>query len=201
MAKKKKQRWLWVTPEGQAMYPYLATPDTKFGNDYRVDIVFTGENAKKVKEYIDSLKEGAKEILGPEEVEGKMYTVPYAEEEGGSVRLKTKQKAVIVKKTGETVELKVGTFDAKVQPIEPTEIKSGDLIKVEVVLVPYNVAGRWGLTARLKNVQLLSKNSDPSAYTKLSVEEQYVKEEDTQEDIFKELDDLEEDFKDDKIEF
>ena len=121
MAKRTK-KWLWVTPAGRAMYPYLAAPDTRYGNDYKVDLVFTGENAKQVKEYIDSLKDEVEETLGTKEVSNKLYTAPYTEEEGGNIRLRTKQKAIIVTKTGETVEMKVGTFDAKVRPIEPTSI-------------------------------------------------------------------------------
>jgi len=198
MAKRTK-KWLWVTPAGHAMYPYLATPDTRYGNDYKVDLVFTGENAKQVKEYIDSLKDEVEETLGAKEVSNKLYTAPYTEEEGGNIRLRTKQKAIIVTKTGETVEMKVGTFDAKVRPIEPTSIQNGDLIKAEVVLVPYVVGGRWGLTARLKNVQLLSKSNDTFFNTQFKVEEQYV--EDNPEDAFKELDNLEEDLSNDKIEF
>ena len=201
MAKRTK-KWLWVTPAGHAMYPYLATPDTRFGNDYKVDLVFTGENAKQVKEYIDSLKEKAEETLGTEEVSNKIYTAPYIEEEGGNIRLKTKQKAMLITKTGETVEMKVGTFDAKVQPIDPVNIQNGDLIKAEVVLIPYVVGGRWGITARLKNVQLLSKsNNDTFFNTHFKVEEQYVSE-DNPEDAFKELlDDLEDDLSNYKIEF
>ena len=200
MAKRTK-KWLWVTPAGHAMYPYLATPDTRFGNDYKVDLVFTGETAKQVKEYIDSLKDEVEETLGAKEVSNKIYTAPYIEEEGGNIRLRTKQKAILVTKTGEAVEMKVGTFDAKVQPIEPTSIQNGDLIKAEVVLVPYAVGGRWGITARLKNVQLLAKNNETFFNTRFKVEEQYISE-DNPEDAFKELlDNLEDDLSNYKIEF
>ena len=46
--------------------------------------------------------------------------------------------------------------------LEGAEPQSGDLIRASFALIPYEVAGRKGVSAQLRNVQLVEKRNNGS---------------------------------------
>jgi len=171
MPKKNTLKWtMWVTPKGEAMYPHLAKPDTKFDPDgkFRVKLKFTDEEAKQtLVEFVEkamefsrknALKETAKK---PMKQKSLIPMMPYDEDEQGNLLMGVDTKAKITFSDGNVKYNKVRVFDAQTNEISPDEVTSGSIIRVQMVWRPYYMpaSNTYGISKRLKFVQLIEKKA------------------------------------------
>lgn len=90
-----------TTPVGEAVYPHLHKPDTRFNqNHYKTDVRFTGEAAAKVRDLLDEVAEEAYQA------ELRNYAQKFLDSLSGKPSAKAKKKAkkealdTVVKHTG-----------------------------------------------------------------------------------------------------
>ena len=171
-----------VTPIGEAVYPRLMKPDTKFNElgEYRITLKIKKQDAPKLMSDIDTflgdcLANFEKEAKGKKlKLANKPYTV-----EGDFLIMKMKLKASGVnKKTKQPFQQRPIVVDAKKNPISvDTYIGSGSMCKCVFDLIPYNspLVGA-GVSARLKMVQVIELVSKNSADNLLKEVEGYVTE-------------------------
>lgn len=155
---KKNQRF--ITPLGEANFPYLNTPDTKFDADgvYRVNLFV--DDSPEFQALITKLEAILEEAIEDFKEEGKRVNgkMPLfeTEEDTGRIYMKFKQKALIrPKKGGDPIEVKVALFDKNNRPLTD-EIGRGSLLKVCFEAIPYHVAATKmvGLSYRIVAVQV-----------------------------------------------
>lgn len=148
----------FITPVGEANFPYLNKPDTKFDANgvYRVQLILDDTPdfqamITKLEAILDDYEVQAKEE--GKKIIGKMPL--FETEEDGRVSMKFKQKAIITPKKGDPFEAKIGLFDKYNRPITE-EIGRGSLLKVCFEAVPYYTpASRMiGLSLRIVAVQV-----------------------------------------------
>tara|TARA_Y100001937_G_C7110494_1_gene327284 strand:+ start:310 stop:906 length:597 start_codon:yes stop_codon:yes gene_type:complete len=148
-----------TTPVGNASYPWLKQPDTKFNPDglYSCNIIVDKDKAKKLITIIDKAYDDniASEKAKAPNKKIKLAAKPYDEQEGNKVLFKIKTKA----KIGD-VAIRPHVVDAKGQPIINTDIFGGSEVKVSADLIPYYVpANGAGISLRLIGVQILKLQS------------------------------------------
>ena len=151
-----------VSVVGEAVYPHLTKPDVRFNEhgEYKVTLKIAKQDASAmVKEIDQAFEDNLAKVSS--EAKGKKIkaasTKPY-KLEGDNVFFKYKMRASgINKKTNEKFSQRPALFDAKKNPISPTQsIWGGSLMKVAYQLVPYNTPMLGaGVSARLKAVQIL----------------------------------------------
>lgn len=171
-----------VTPIGEAVYPRLLKPDTRFNElgEYRITLKIKKQDAPKLMSDIDvflgdCLATFEKEAKGKKlKLANKPYII-----EGDYFIMKMKLKASGVnKKTKQPFQQRPIVVDAKKNPVPlDTYIASGSMCKCVFDLIPYNspLVGA-GVSARLKMVQVIELVTRDRADNLLKEEEGYVTE-------------------------
>jgi hypothetical protein len=171
-----------VTPIGEAVYPRLLKPDTKFNEagEYKVTLKRQKQDAVTIlsdldKYLNDSLATFEKEAKGKKL---KLAPKPYSVE-GDFFLVKMKMKASgINKKTKQLFTQRPIVVDAKKNPVPlDTYIDSGSKCKCVFDAIPYNspMTGA-GITLRLKMVQVIELVTRAKVDHLLKEEDGYVTE-------------------------
>lgn len=160
---------IYTTPKGEAVWPKLFTPDTKFvaEGEYSMKLVIREDKAEKLMEFLDAEASNAynKAVKANPKKKAKItkrtpYEVEYNEDgdETGNIEFKFKMKARVELKDGTSFTQKPAVFDAKGKPItEDVNIGSGSIMKAGFELVPYFMAStnEASVSLRLKSAQLI----------------------------------------------
>lgn len=157
----------FTTPKGLAQYPSIKTPDTKFNpeGDYKVNLVMeddekTNALVSKLEAVLEDFYENDDDVLYAISKGRKVVTQDiYEKDEEGRIVMKFKQKAVITKKDGSKIPVKIRQFDSKGKPID-VNIGRDSVIKVSFTANPYYMPSTrtCGLSLRLLAVQVISLN-------------------------------------------
>lgn len=157
----------FTTPKGLAQYPSIKTPDTKFNpeGDYKVNLVMeddekTNALVSKLEAILGDFYENDDDVLYAISKGRKVVTQDiYEKDEEGRIVMKFKQKAVITKKDGSKIPVKIRQFDSKGKPID-VNIGRDSVIKVSFTANPYYMPSTrtCGLSLRLLAVQVISLN-------------------------------------------
>lgn len=157
----------FTTPKGLAQYPSIKTPDTKFNpeGDYKVNLVMeddekTNALVSKLESILEDFYENDDDVLYAISKGRKVVTQDiYEKDEEGHIVMKFKQKAVITKKDGSKIPVKIRQFDSKGKPID-VNIGRDSVIKVSFTANPYYMPSTrtCGLSLRLLAVQVISLN-------------------------------------------
>lgn len=194
----------FTTPKGLAQYPSIKTPDTKFNpeGDYKVNLVMeddekTNALVSKLEAILKDFYENDDDVLYAISKGRKVVTQDiYEKDEEGRIVMKFKQKAVITKKDGSKIPVKIRQFDSKGKPID-VNIGRDSVIKVSFTANPYYMPSTrtCGLSLRLLAVQVISLNefgdASASSYGFEEEEEGYNGEE--PEDSSKSFEDIDND--------
>jgi len=165
-----------VSPVGEAVYPKLNAPDTKYieAGQYSVTLKIRKSDATKIISEIDSY---AKEVYSDFEKTNKGKTLKVAskiyEVQGEFVLIKFKLKASgLSKKTSMPFHQRPMLVDARKNPFPVDKrIGAGSKLKVVFALVGYlSPLIGVGVTARIKVVQVLEL-VEPASYNNLLKEE------------------------------
>ena len=152
-----------ISPVCTAAYAWLAKPDEgqEFSDGkFKVPLLLDKDD-KEATAFVKQLED-----LSDEVAETKWSSKPkklnYAYKDGDD---KDKEdfanKWLLVAKT----KFRPGMVDCGEPPmslLEGAEPQSGDLIRASFALIPYEVAGRKGVSAQLRNVQLVEKRNNGS---------------------------------------
>lgn len=164
---------LLASPRGVARYPYLNEPDheyaIKYGNapEFKVQLVPSIEDGEAFKKQLEKFHDS--ELKRFSKDEGKQLkkhdAIPYADvldkdtqDPTGEIAFKFKLKAEGKNsKTGETWSNSIAWKSAQNQPIQKPIDKVGGGSVIRIAYEPYcwNIAGKVGMTLRLKVIQLL----------------------------------------------
>lgn len=157
----------FTTPKGLAQYPSIKTPDTKFNPEgaYKVNLVMeddekTNALVSKLEAILEDFYENDDDVLYAISKGRKVVTQDiYEKDEEGRIVMKFKQKAVITKKDGSKIPVKIRQFDSKGKPID-VNIGRDSVIKVSFTANPYYMPSTrtCGLSLRLLAVQVISLN-------------------------------------------
>lgn len=157
----------FTTPKGLAQYPSIKTPDTKFNSegDYKVNLVMeddekTNALVSKLEAILEDFYENDDDVLYAISKGRNVVTQDiYEKDEEGRIVMKFKQKAVITKKDGSKISVKIRQFDSKGKPID-VNIGRDSVIKVSFTANPYYMPSTrtCGLSLRLLAVQVISLN-------------------------------------------
>lgn len=144
-----------VTPVGTITgFVAIEKPSTKFNEDgtYSCQVAFTGDAAREMKERIDGYMQASKLTSKGKKMAAAPYTI-----EDKTLIVKFKNKAIIKKRTGETINLTVRVYDAKNKECtEPLGIGEGSKVKVAYQPYLWNVASLGaGCSLQLSMVQIL----------------------------------------------
>jgi hypothetical protein len=157
----------FTTPKGLAQYPSIKTPDTKFNpeGDYKVNLVM--EDDEKTNSLVSKLEAILEDFYGNDDdvkqaiSKGRKVVTQdiYEKDEEGHIVMKFKQKAIITKKDGSKIPVKIRQFDSKGKPID-VNIGRDSVIKVSFTANPYYMPSTrtCGLSLRLLAVQVISLN-------------------------------------------
>jgi len=149
-----------VTPVGTAIYPWLNTPDTRFGEPtFKVNLRLTGEDATKFIAQVDALKEEAKAHLGVADLI--VPIVPALDDDRneipGAYDVKTKAKAHFKQADGSLVENRITIVDAQKNPMNESAgtIWGGSKIKLALNVGAVSTSIYSGLMLRINAVQVI----------------------------------------------
>ena len=149
-----------VTPVGTAIYPWLNTPDTRFGEPtFKVNLRLTGEDATKFIAQVDALKEEAKAHLGVADLI--VPIVPALDDDKneipGAFDVKTKAKAFFKQADGSMVENNLTIVDAQKNPMDESAgtIWGGSKIKLALNVGAVATSIYQGLMLRINAVQVI----------------------------------------------
>lgn len=161
-----------TTPFGEADYPKIFEPDTKFDPKgvYSCKLVLEGDEAQSLMGFLDEKLQEAYEQMQEEKPKFKKVMkprTPYTEElnedgdETGRITFNFKMNAVVEVKNGKyagkSFTQKPVVYDAKGQIItKKLNVGSGSIVKVAYETAPYFKADtkEVGITLRLKAVQI-----------------------------------------------
>lgn len=151
----------FITPVGEANFPYLNKPDTKFDSNgvYRVNLrLEDNEEFQKMISKLESILDGFEKEVRKEgkKVLGRMPLFEPEEDGSDYVTMKFKRKAVIIPKNGgDPIDVKIAIFDKYNRPLKD-EVGRGSLVKVCFEASPYHMASTKmvGLTLRIVAVQV-----------------------------------------------
>tara|TARA_R100000353_G_scaffold27510_5_gene23194 strand:+ start:5133 stop:5771 length:639 start_codon:yes stop_codon:yes gene_type:complete len=146
----------FTTKKGEAVYPHLSRPDTKFDKDghYKVNLKMSKEDAQPVIDLINDLHNRNVEELSKTKKNVKIAPMPYFDEEDddgnptGKVIIKFKSKAAY----------KPAIYDAGKPPklIKESDIWGGSELRVGGTAVPFHTAAIGaGITIRIRAVQVI----------------------------------------------
>ena len=149
-----------VTPVGVAIYPWLNTPDSRFGDPtYKVNLRLTGEDATKFIAQVDALKEEAKAHLGVEDLI--VPIVPALDDDKneipGAYDVKTKAKAHFKQADGSLVDNHITIVDAHKNPMDESAgtIWGGSKLKLALNVGAVSTSIYSGLMLRINAVQVI----------------------------------------------
>jgi len=149
-----------VTPVGTAIYPWLNTPDSRFGDPtYKVNLRLTGEDATKFIAQVDAIKEEAKAHLGVNDLV--VPIVPALDDDKneipGAFDVKTKAKAFFKQSDGSMVENNLTIVDAQKNPMDESAgtIWGGSKVKLALNVGAVATSIYQGLMLRINAVQVI----------------------------------------------
>jgi hypothetical protein len=165
MTTKQKTNKTIVSPAGEAQYPWLNKPSTKFNEDgvYQVLLRLKTEDHQ---EFVDNLKAATERAHKEKIVENpknKRFGIHYPfkdelDEDGnetGYTLVNFKQYATGKNRKGEIFNVTLPIYDSKGKPVHKN-VGSGSVIKVAFEPAPVQAgADKYGLTLRMKAVQVL----------------------------------------------
>lgn len=147
-----------TSPRGEALYPYLKSPEVYEGQEvgYTIQVKFSKEDTDKL---IALLEEELESVKNSSEFKGKRWSrephMGFREDKNGDIVFKFKTKATITTKSGETIKRTVPVFDSKGKPIDVT-IGNGSVVRVAFQIVPYwKSSTNNGLSLYLDAVQVI----------------------------------------------
>jgi hypothetical protein len=175
-----KKNPIYTSPKGVAVFPHITKPDTQFDPEgvYNTKLQIPEEKAGEFCKLLDeahaqAVAQAKKDRKGKKGKAAKFEEadLPYEKEEddegdytGNILVTRIKQKAVITKKDGEKVRMKVNVFDAKGKAFKPDYIGGGSTIKVAFQIIPFDTkTAGVGVTLRLKAVQVLDLQTGGNA--------------------------------------
>ena len=149
-----------VTPVGTAIYPWLNTPDSRFGDPtYKVNLRLTGEDATKFIAQVDAIKEEAKAHLGVADLI--VPIVPALDDDKneipGAFDVKTKAKAFFKQSDGTMVENNLTIVDAQKNKMDESAgtIWGGSKVKLALNVGAVATSIYQGLMLRINAVQVI----------------------------------------------
>lgn len=158
----KKKTLRFITAKGIAQYPWIFDPDTKYDADgqYHIQLIVAKEDAKDMIQRLSAMLDEFK-AQTEKEKNKKVGTMDFFEEtpEGDSVQFKFKQKRVLRRKDGSTLEVKIPVFDSCGGAVSAnSKMGTGSTVKVCYSPLPYYnaVTKSVGLSLRLVAVQVLN---------------------------------------------
>lgn len=149
-----------TTPKGNALYPYVNEPNTRFNpmGEYSCQLVIPEEEeALAFKAKLDEIYEAEykRECLLKNKKLKKAASYPLAQDEEGNWVLRTKQAAKVESKSGKVFEFGIKLFDAQGKPCD-AKVGSGSLVRLAVEpRAWFTAALGFGLTLNLKAVQVI----------------------------------------------
>jgi len=174
--------------KGKSVWAKVYEPDTRFNEDgeYSIQVVMPEEEAAQVCEQLEALidvefdkvvkdKPQAKATLSKRPI-----TEPEMDQDGnatGSVVFKSKLKAKIKGKNGQTYKQKVNVVDAKRNPMMGEQlIGNGSVVKIAVEPVTYYMPSSKtvGVSLRLKALQVIDLVEHGTATSIFDEEEGFV---------------------------
>lgn len=150
-----------ATPIGQAFYPKLVTPDTKFNPDgvYSCKITVSEEDYTAFRAQLEPLieQEYSKYCIAKGKDKLPRASEPVKINADGDYEINAKQVARTTTKSGDVIDFKVALYDADVKPItEEMNIGSGSKIRMSVQPYFWFVPSQgFGYTLRLKAAQII----------------------------------------------
>lgn len=156
-----------VTPKGQAIWPKLLTPDTKFNVDgeYTVKLRLTADESQDLIKQLEGLRDeyqAAQSKTDPKVARYDVTPVYEAEEDDngdltGFNLFKFKQNAKIKLRNGSTREMKVAIYDSNKAPTN-TEVTGGSIIRIAANVFCYAMPStkRVGVSLRPSAVQVIA---------------------------------------------
>mgnify|MGYP001592100613 CR=1 FL=1 len=177
-----------TTPKGEAQWPKLFVPDTKFvaGGEYSMKLIIREDAAESLMEMLDaeaSTQYNKAVKQNPKKKAKITKRTPYeleVDDEGdetGNVEFKFKMKANVELKNGDSFSQKPAVFDAKGRPIiKEISIGSGSIMRAGFELVPYFMSStnEASVSLRLKSAQLIDLVEYSSASNPFGEEEGYT---------------------------
>lgn len=135
----------FVSPKGQASYPSLTKPDTRFSAEgiYKTGLILSPEEAEPIVKMLE--EEFQAEFGTKKKLSQAKMPVKYNEDGTVTISFKSKNAPKIV--------------DAKGKPVmNPTELRigGGSTIKISAAAKAYNAGGAVGVTCYLNAVQIIS---------------------------------------------
>lgn len=178
----------FVTPIAIAEYPWLTTPDTRFGEPtYKVNLRFSGDEGAKLMAQLEQYAVDAlthMKGMDPAFKKIKALSIPMApaeDEDGNEIEgeyvMKLKCKAFITTKDGKVIDNKPDIVDSKKNAFEGS-IFGGSKVKVSLRLSAYPGFG-GGISARIAAVQVLDLVSGGKRTDAFDVEDGFEAEEQT----------------------
>ena len=158
----KKKVARYITAKGIAQYPWIFEPDTKFDADgqYHIQLIVSKEDAqdmiKRLSDMLDEFKAKTEKEKGK-----KVGKMDFFDEtpEGDSVQFKFKQKHLLRRKDGSSVEVHIPVFDSRGGCVTAeSKMGTGSTVKICYSPLPYYnaVTKSVGLSLRLVAVQVLA---------------------------------------------
>lgn len=158
----KKKAVRYITAKGIAQYPWIFEPDTKFDADgqFHIQLVVPKEDAKemikRLSDMLDEFKAQTEKEKGK-----KVGKMDFFDEtpEGDAVQFKFKQRHVLRRKDGSSVEVNIPVFDSRGGCVTAdSKMGTGSTVKICYSPLPYYnaVTKSVGLSLRLVAVQVLA---------------------------------------------
>lgn len=168
----------YITPQGEASYPHLVEPQTKYNEDglYDVTMYFDEQSGGRLIETLsEAYNKACEEAKARYEEQKPQYKKDnpkinfeqfYREEvddngfSTGRIFVKLKKKAKIKTKDGKILQTKVAVFDRYNQPMSEEVVKkasSGSIMKCAFKVSPYFVpaGAKAGISLQLDAVQII----------------------------------------------
>lgn len=151
-----------TTPKGKAVWPRVATPDTKFDEDgvYSCKLHVSEADFKafeaEINPRIEAAYKAESERLGKSNLR-KAATSPLRITEDGDFEIYAKQKAKVHTKSKGTLEFSVACYDSRGKKMAAVpSIGSGSVLKMAVDLNTWYVPSQgFGYSLRLRAVQII----------------------------------------------
>lgn len=163
-----------TTPVGTAKFPNLVSPDPheKFGGDYKVFLLLNPEDEEhaaflaQLEELDESMYKEMLKVKGKKALKREHYPVKEDtnadDEETGLMSVTCKSKASF-ERNGKTIPRKLRFYDAQGTEIkDPALAFGGEVpynsdIALRLMVTPYEQGGKFGITLRIADVQVVNK--------------------------------------------
>lgn len=174
--------------KGKSVWAKVYEPDTRFNEDgeYSIQVVMPEEEAAQVCEQLEALIDAEFDKVVKDKPQAKAtlskrpITEPEMDQDGnatGNVVFKSKLKAKIRGKNGQTYKQKVNVVDAKRNPMMGDQlIGNGSVVKIAVEPVTYYMPSSKtvGVSLRLKALQVIDLVEHGTATSIFDEEEGFV---------------------------